>query len=213
MDSETEMAAARAYVADLRSGRTPPRWQPPTPPDDEMPAELGVREFAGGIDLELAAQPLELLPTPGGLDLRDASGAHVFGRLADSTARSATAQTSAEVCRFAIEHTRPGWRIVARSAKDDRVLAAYFPGWVPAGGDIWVAPGHRCVLRWTPLARLCSWRLTDADHEILRLRSSVERYDIVTADFPTRHVLLVLFVAWVVMAESDNAYYNVSQGA
>jgi hypothetical protein len=198
VDTEQQMASARAYVTSLRHGEAPEL------PGSAVAAPLPVDEtpfaFAGADGITGGGQWLEFAPGPDGLDLRSAGA--VFGRLGFArSGEDRRAETADELCRLAYERSRRSWRIVAR-AGDDTPIAAYHPGW-RAGGDIWVAPDDWFTLRWTPIARGRTWRLTSDGEEILRLQpNGSDHFEMLVERVPARAALLVLLVCQVVMTET-----------
>lgn len=200
MDTEQQMAQARAYVTSLRNGVAP---ELPGTPEVAAPQvdEADRFAFADEAGIIGRGQWLELAPSEHGLDLRSASGA-VFGRLSYARhGEDRRAQTSNEQCRLVYERTRASWGIVARSG-EDAPIAAYYPGWRP-GGDVWVAPDDWLALRWTPIARGGAWRLTADGEEIMRLQpNSGDNFELLVERVPARAALLLLLVCQVVMTEA-----------
>jgi hypothetical protein len=199
MDTERQMAAARAYVTSMRNGETP------EPNDSACASQPQAEEapfaFAPAAGITGGGQWLEFAPGPDGLDLRSATG-EVFGRLSYAHGgEDRRAHTADQECRLAFERTRGSWGIVARSG-DDTPVAAYYPGW-RTGGDVWVAPDDWHALRWTPLARGGSWRLSSGGKEILRLRpNGQDHLDMLVEHPPAHPALLLLLVCQIVMAET-----------
>jgi hypothetical protein len=198
VDSEQQMADARAYMTALRNGTQPPPAHVPAadPPTEPEPVALADDAAIGRDTLEL-----ELAPGSLGLELRSPAGA-VFGRLTPAPDGDRWADTAGGRWLLAYGRTRKSWTIVAHAEHDDAPVAAYRPGWRP-GGDVWVAPDDWSTLRWTPIAREASWRLTSAGAEIVRLRrNDDDSIDIAVEGALTRPALLVLLLCQVVMIET-----------
>ena len=200
MAGEGEIAAARAYVAQLRDAGVPAA----APLEGATAGELqpGAPALANALELERAAQPLELVANDDALELRDRAGAYVFGRLADVHGWDVCAHTAEGVYRLAFERGGQGWAIIARSTGDGSAVAAFYRGWRP-GGDVWITPDLWYTLRWTPLAKRTTWRLTAEGDEILRVRTVArDHLEIITTPFAARPVLVALLICWVVIAET-----------
>jgi hypothetical protein len=198
MDTEQQMAEARAYVAALRSGVAPlaPDVRADPPRAQPVPVAISADAAIGREELVL-----ELAPGSLGLELGSPAGT-VFGRLTPASGGDRWADTADGRWRLAFQRTRKSWMILAQSEHDDAPVAAYHPGWRP-GGDVWVAPDDWWELRWTPLTREPSWRLTSAGTEIVRLRrNDDDRIEIAVEGACARPALLVLLLCHVVMLET-----------
>ena len=199
MDTEQQIATARAYVTSRRNGEVPLL---PGSADGAAPqVEEAPFAFADAAGITGGEQWLEFAPGQHGLDLLSAAGG-VFGRVwyAES-GEDRRAETADEVCRLAVERTRGSWAIVARAA-DDTPLAAFYRGW-RTGGDIWVAPDEWLTLRWTPLARGGSWRLASDGEEILRLQpNGTDHFEMLLERVTGRPALTLLLVCQVVRSET-----------
>ena len=204
VSSEREIVAARAYLAALRGGELPAAAVDESLAGRDVgttfeDASPRVERFC---EVAKAAQPLELVAFNETLELRDRTGERIVGRLSDIHGIEASAHAVDQAWRLVFELARRGWMIVARSAADGDAAAAFYRGWRP-GGDVWVAPDLWCSLRWTPLTRNSTWRLTAAGHDILRVRTLAQnRLEITTARLDAVQVVVVLLVCWAILAET-----------
>jgi hypothetical protein len=195
VDSEAQIAAARVYIAGRHDGAASELVPVP-----DATARSAPSDYAAEAQIAGAGQWLELAPTADGLDLRSASGA-VFGRLAYLSGGDRLAQTADGEYRLAFERNHGSWAIVARD-DHDMPLAAFYRGW-RTGGDIWLSPDEWLTLRWTPLRRGGSWRLTADGAEVLRLEpSSADHLELLVGRVPARAALLILLVCQIVMTET-----------
>lgn len=196
-----EVSIARAYIAQLRGDSTAPQWPSPAADVPAAPPPAGPM-FAAVVEMTRADTVVEFVETAGGFELRDGTGTRLFADLVWADDDVVSFRTADATCHMGVERAGKLWSVVARSAVGAQPLAAFHTGWRP-GGQIWVSPDDWFALRWTPLARASSWKLTADGVEVLRVRSSAaDRYEIAISADLARPALLLLVACWGIMAET-----------